>query len=227
MVKTGHGREGKRGAYGGHHLSHVAQVRRLSVRSGTTSFSATTYSYRETSTSLMLSGTVGEEKDRLIPRVMGGSRVRGARTVSDAGGLDDLEFLPDPRVEQTLEIKSVWPFLPAREVRDFIPVDHVALCAQLAEVADLGVNSRQEQATVRDGAVAHVAGAIIPCEAHAGEGPVAIAVFIERGCAGGGQELHNPGDGVRGAVANRPTGGAINVVCEKSTCMSKRRREVG
>lgn len=50
--------------YGGHHLLHVAQFRRLSVRSGTISFSATTYSYLEVSTPRMLSGTM--EKTRFF-----------------------------------------------------------------------------------------------------------------------------------------------------------------
>lgn len=46
------------GTYGGHHFSHVAQLRSSSVKSGTISFSATTYSYRESRTSLILAGTV-------------------------------------------------------------------------------------------------------------------------------------------------------------------------
>jgi len=42
----------------GHQSLQLSQRRMLSVRSGMTSFSATTYSYLETSTSRMLSGTI-------------------------------------------------------------------------------------------------------------------------------------------------------------------------
>ena len=78
----------------------------------------------------------------------------------------DLEFLPNPRVEETLEIKSVWTFLPTSEVGYFISMDNVAFRAQLADVAHLGVYSREEEAAIRYCAVAHVARSIIPCEAY-------------------------------------------------------------
>lgn len=59
IIKHGFLRRKKNGQnYVGHHSWHESQRRILSVKSGMTSFSATTNSYREISTSRMLSGTV-------------------------------------------------------------------------------------------------------------------------------------------------------------------------
>lgn len=55
-----HFRRSPLSTYVGHHSLQWPQSRTLSVRSGTTSFSATTYSYREQRTSLICFGTVGK-----------------------------------------------------------------------------------------------------------------------------------------------------------------------
>ena len=201
--------------YGGHHLSHVAQVRKLSVRSGTTSFSATTYSYRETSTSRISSGTVETSMSANIPEACFSALQGGSRTVSNAAGLYDFEFLPDPRVEQTLEIKSVWSFLPPSEVRNLVSVNNVAFCAQLAEVANFGIYCSQQEPGVRYSAVAHVARSIIPRQSHSRYRAVSFTIFIESRGALSWQKLHNAGHRVRGPVANGPGRRAVNVVFEK------------
>lgn len=57
--------------------------------------------------------------------------------------MDDFEFLFDIRVEKTIEVKSVRSLLPAREVGYLVSVDDVAFCAELIDVADLGVYGSQ------------------------------------------------------------------------------------
>ena len=61
--------------YGGHHFSQVAHKRSSSVKSGTISFSATTYSYRDDSTSRMSSGTTEQRIDIDKPGKRSGERV--------------------------------------------------------------------------------------------------------------------------------------------------------
>ena len=73
-------------------------------------------------------------------------------------------------------------------------MNDVAFGAQLAEVADFGVDRGQEEAGVGDIAVADVPGTIIPRQAHTCEGFVALSICIKSGYAGGREKLHNAGD---------------------------------
>ena len=91
-------------------------------------------------------------------------------------------------------------------------MNDVAFGAQLAEVADFGVDRGQEEAGVGDVAVADVPGAIIPRQAHAREGLIALSRSVEGWYPRGGEELHNAGDGVGRAITHRPTWRTIHMV---------------
>ena len=54
--------------YGAHHFWHVSQRRILAVRSGTISFSATMYSYRDTKVSHTFSGTKKSRRWPSMPK---------------------------------------------------------------------------------------------------------------------------------------------------------------
>ena len=87
-------------------------------------------------------------------------------TIAHVRREQDFKFLFDIRIEESVKIKPVWSLLPPREVCQFIPMHDIAFCPKLADVAHLGVYSREEEAAIRYCAVAHVARSIIPCEAH-------------------------------------------------------------
>ena len=136
-------------------------------------------------------------------------------TVADGRRGDDLELLPEPGIEQPGEVEPVRALLPAREVRDAVAVVDEAAGAQLAELADLGVDRGEQQARVRDGAVRDVARAVVPREADARDGLVAPPRPGERRRALRWQELHDARDRVRRAVAHAPARRAVDVVCAK------------
>lgn len=79
---------------------------------------------------------------------------------------------------------------------------HVALCAELVDVADFGIDSGEEEARVGDRTVGDVTRAVVPGKADA-------AVIVEFAvCAFWGvfwgEELHYPGDGIWGPVSHGP-----------------------
>lgn len=116
------------------------------------------------------------------------------RTISERIGLNNFEFLANPRIEKTSEIKSVRTFLPPREIRYFVSVNDVAFCSQLVEVAYFRVDGGQKEARVRDGAVTDIARTIIPCETDTCEWFVAFSIRVESRCALSREELHYAGN---------------------------------
>lgn len=108
--------------------------------------------------------------------------------------MNNFEFLANPRIKKTGEIKSVRTFLPTSEIRYFVSVNDVAFCSQLVEVAHFRVDGGQKEARVRDGTVTNVARAIIPCQTHTCEGFVAFSICVESRCTLGREELHYTGN---------------------------------
>ena len=97
-----------------------------------------------------------------------------------------------------------------------------AFGAELAELADLGVDGGEEEARVGDGAVGDVARAVVPCEADARDRLVAPPGLVERRGAQSGQEFHYTGDRVRRAVADAPAGRAVDMVCVRENIIIKK-----
>lgn len=48
------------------------------------------------------------------------------RTIANVSGLNDFELFLDIWVEQTVEVKPIWTFFPASEIRNFVSMDDVA-----------------------------------------------------------------------------------------------------
>lgn len=84
------------------------------------------------------------------------------RTISDVDRRYNFEFLPDPWVEEAVEIKSIRAFFPSSQIRYFISVYDMTLGTELTKIADFRIYSSEEETTVRDRTIAHVAWSIIP-----------------------------------------------------------------
>lgn len=77
---------------------------------------------------------------------------------------------------------------------------------KLANLADLRIYGGEEESAVSNRAIAHVAGPIIPGEAHSSEWRISFSMLVEDWNALRWQELHDSGNGVRGSITNGPTG---------------------
>lgn len=156
----------------------------------------------------MFSGTITGNKRQ------GHNPKRKLRTIPDVCCLDDLEFLFDVRIKKPIKIKAIRAFLPSSEVSYFVPVHNVAFGTQLIDVAHFGVYCGQQQARVADRAITYITGAIIPGQAHP---CVEVRLGITSRALGGSfwrEKFHDSCYGVRGAVSNRPTRRAINMVLQ-------------
>lgn len=127
-------------------------------------------------------------------------------TISNGHCWNNLEFLPNPRVEQTGEIKPIRPFFPPSEVGNLVPMYYIALRAYLAEVAYFGIYCGEQETTVRRRTIAYVARAIVPGETDTSKWLFAFTPFVAGRRTLRWEKLHYTSHRIRGAVTNGPTG---------------------
>jgi len=109
-------------------------------------------------------------------------------TISNIMRRNNFKLFLDIRIEESVKVKSIRTFLPARQVGYFVPMYHVALGAQLIDVAHFRIYGSKQETRVRDRTVAYIAGPIIPRKPHTSV-KIALALFAFWGVLRG-KELH-------------------------------------